>query len=542
LKKTEMNSLKANMKRIQTVVLPVLVILIILGCNKKKSDPEERPKDDQTAQDSLKILPEGSEVYQITVDPSVTFQEIDNFGASDCWSVQYVGNWPTSKTNQMADWLFSMDTTNNGQPLGIGLSAWRFNIGAGSAEQGAASGITDEWRRSECFLLPDGSYNWDKQSGQRWFLKAAHERGVVDLIGFSNSPPVHMTKNGKAYGSKSDRENISLENLDDFAGFLAEVSNGLKLKTGIQLDMLSPMNEPQWDWTSGSQEGCFMYNSTFRELIGELDARLSGQPTKILITEAGEWPYLYANDDETGEQIEYFFGSDSPVKDAPNLAKIIGAHSYYTTTPESRLVSTRESVWNKATTIPGLSVWSTEYCPLGNGDLEALGWSSWQRDLTMHLALYVAKIIYHDLVYANASAWQWWLAISPYDYPDGLIYVSKDKFNGTFSDSRLMWTLGNFSRFVRPGAVRIQTVSETSDLYAISFTHEVSKARIIILINPGIEAQPVKLSIKGTTDAGLKPFVTSDKENHKLFPMKSINISDAFEMPAECVITFTLKY
>jgi hypothetical protein len=72
----------------------------------------------------------------------------------------------------------------SGQPKGIGLSLWRFNIGAGTAEQGAASGIKDEWRRAESFLNNDGTYNWDKQAGQVWFLKAAKERGVNEFLAF----------------------------------------------------------------------------------------------------------------------------------------------------------------------------------------------------------------------------------------------------------------------------------------------------------------------------------------------------------------------
>ena len=45
----------------------------------------------------------------------------------------------TGETNQIADWLFSTENDANGQPKGIGLSLWRFNVGAGSTEQGENS-------------------------------------------------------------------------------------------------------------------------------------------------------------------------------------------------------------------------------------------------------------------------------------------------------------------------------------------------------------------------------------------------------------------
>ena len=42
------------------------------------------------------------------------------------------------------------------------------------------------------------------------------------------------------------------------------------------------------------------------------------------------------------------------------------------------------------------------------------------------------------------------------DYKDGLIreYSDPTFLNGEVKDSKLMWALGNYSRFIRPGAVR----------------------------------------------------------------------------------------
>jgi len=524
------------------VVLVFLITGIVMGCDKNRNDPEERPKDDDKAQDSLKILPDDSEAYLITVNPSSKFQTIDNFSASDGWAVQFVGKWPSSKTEKMADWLFSLDTTNNGQPIGIGLSAWRFNIGAGSAEQGNQSDITDEWRRSQCFLQSNGTYNWNKHNGQQWFLKAAKERGVEQFIGFSNSPPVNFTKNGKAHGNPGDPQNISDEKLSDFAEFLVEVSKGIKAKTGIELTWLSPVNEPQWDWTANSQEGCHYENEKYLQLVEVLDQKLTQSGdinSEILVTEAAKWSYLYGLGNTLGNQIGMFFGPDSPVKDAPNLARIIAGHSYHTTTPESTLINIRESVWTNASLIDNLKVWSTEYCPLGEGDLQHLGWSNWYKDLSMHVALYVARIIHHDLVYANVSAWQWWLAISPYNYPDGLIYVSKDKINGTYSDSRLLWALGNFSRFVRPGANRIQTECSNEELFITAFEHGNDKSCAVIVINYSEKAQPVKFNLENIGSSYVRPYITSDKDIHKLLPMKTVKVIDAFELPARSIITFT---
>ena len=87
------------------------------------------------------------------VDVKSPRQTIRHFGASDAWSMQTIGLWPNEQEQtKIADWLFSMQTDAQGQPLGIGLSLWRFNLGAGSAEQGREAQINRS-TRTECFLI-----------------------------------------------------------------------------------------------------------------------------------------------------------------------------------------------------------------------------------------------------------------------------------------------------------------------------------------------------------------------------------------------------
>ena len=46
-------------------------------------------------------------------------QPIMHFGASDAWSMKYVGLWPKQQQEQIADWLFSTKNDANGQPRGM---------------------------------------------------------------------------------------------------------------------------------------------------------------------------------------------------------------------------------------------------------------------------------------------------------------------------------------------------------------------------------------------------------------------------------------
>jgi len=402
-----------------------------------------------------------SKTIDVRIDLSKTYQTIDNFGASDAWSCQYAGNWPDAKRNRIAELLFSGDTLNNGSPKGIALSLWRFNIGAGSAEQGEKSGIRDEWRRSESFLDSAGHYNWQRQAGQLWFLKAAKAYGVKQLLGFCNSPPAQYTINHKTFADKG-LTNIAPGQYHAFADYLVHVVNGLAKNYDIALNYISPINEPQWAWSDGGQEGCPYTNKEMAAVVRAIDSAFtaSNVSSKIVLGEAGSIDYLYtSNKAGKGNQANDFFKevSSDYIGGLSKVADIISAHSYFTTSPLSHSVEMRTTLADTVSRISGLRFWQSEYCILGDNNDEINGS---KRDLGMDAALYMAGVIHNDLAVANASAWQWWTALSPYDYKDGLIYIDKDKTGGNFYPSKMLWVLGNYSRFVRPGAVRVNATIE----------------------------------------------------------------------------------
>ena len=166
-------------------------------------------------------------------------------------------------------------------------------------------------------------------------------------------------------------------------------------------------------------------------------------------------------DHERGYEIQSFFCPDSVdtyLGDTPNVLPLISGHSYWTTTPLNMLRDYRLRLRNTLDTY-GMDFWQSETCIMGN-DEEIGGGHGFDR--TMKTALYVARIIHHDIVYAGARSWQWWRAIGG-DYKDGLIreHTDPDLQDGRVEDSKLMWILGNYSRFIRPGAVRMSV--ETTD-------------------------------------------------------------------------------
>jgi hypothetical protein len=475
----------------------------------------------------------------IHFDEKKTYQTISNFGASDAWACQFVGNWPAAKKIAIADWLFTRDTLLNGNPKGIGLSLWRYNIGAGSAEQNDKSGIKDEWRRTA--LITDTNKTESKKvQAQNWFLQAAKQSGVQQFLGFFNSPPVQLTKNKKAYADKGIC-NIDSINYKAFADYAVNAIKQIKKSTGITFNYISPVNEPQWDWSNGAQEGCPYTNKEISELVKTFNKAFQQNKlnTKLLVAEAGHLKYLLSADDkkDKDDEINDFFNTSSTnyIGNLPCVSHTIASHGYFTTSPFSYAMQLRTQVKDAIAQKQNLDFWQTEYCILGNNAGEINGN---KKDTGMAPALYLAKVIYEDMVAANASAWQWWTAISAYDYKDGLIYIDKSKTDGNFSDSKMLWALGNYSRFILPGMQRIK-VDVTSTNLLVSGYEEIKKGMLVLVfVNEERTQKPILLDDVETSSS--KAIITYTTNATKNLDKKIIK-ADELIIPPESVVTVLIN-
>ena len=195
--------------------------------------------------------------------------------------------------------------------------------------------------------------------------------------------------------------------------------------------------------SSGTQEGCRYAAADIRRVVDALDAETGLGNTHIEIPESGSIVDLFSGE----EYLEAFFEPSSPAFVGDKVLPRISSHSYFTDQPSTGLIETTGTARAALDEYPDLQYAMTEYCPLGD---HGPG-----RDLGIDTALWIARLIHFDLVIAGASSWQWWLAVSPYDYKDGLVYIDRDPVDGEFFESKLLWAMGNFSRFVRPGMVRL---------------------------------------------------------------------------------------
>lgn len=488
-------------------------------------------------------------------------QTIDGFGASDAWSMWRIGEWEDSLQQQVADWLFSSEIFADGSPKGIGMSIWRFNAGAGSATQGDSAQINHD-TRTEYF---------EKQTGQRRFLKLAKDRGVPTFLAFYNSPPVHLTQNGLATNTgRGGTFNLKADAYDDFAAYIADMLQAAEREDGIHFDYVCPVNEPDghWNWLGPKQEGSPATNREIAHIAREMNREFQqrGITTKILVNESSDFRCMYAThqtDWQRGYEIQAFWNPDSTdtyVGNLPSIARVMAGHSYWTNTPilkpgdrgyeRTGLYGFRKRLKDEFDKVDA-EFWMTELCIMSN-DEEIHGGGGF--DFSMEEALYVARVMHYDLTVANARSWQWWRAAGG-NYKDGLIrmYVKGERSGGRGQgrgmvqtnmarDSKLMWTMGNFSRFVRPGAVRLSMEGNMEiDGLMLSAYKNTDGALAIVAINYSKEDRPISinlspLNLKSSTATAYR---TSDVEGESLKNVGKVDLKKT-TLPARSVTTFYL--
>lgn len=488
------------------------------------------------------------------VDKNITYQEIDNFSASDAWRCHFVGKyWPQEKKEEIADLLFKREFDEKGNPKGMALTNWRVNVGAGSYENRETKEVNNSWNRTECFLLPDGTYDFSKQAGQQWFMKAAKERGVNNFLFFTNSAPYFMTRSGATVSTDRNYINLQEDKFDDFARFLVNCTKHFR-GLGYDVNYISPINEPNVEWhTNAFQEGSFATKSDIYRLVAELDKVIEEEQveTKILIPELGELKYLFEVDSAANMPDDiihsmFYKNGEYSVLGFKNLFNCVAAHDYWTAYPPKLLVDIRTDL-RKALEQNGhqTKFWASEYCILEKNKEITMEPSPIK---SINLGLYVARIIHSDLALANASAWQWWTALSMgEDVPIQLLPMKDSstesiKYDGIISPTKMFWTTANYSFFIRPGMKRIDVkpthivsdLEAATSLMVSSYTD--NKEIITVIINYTDKEEQLDLKCEKAKTGKL--YVTSIDKNLEYVGEHALK---KLSIPARSVVTVVVK-
>lgn len=105
-------------------------------------------------------------------------------------------------------------------------------------------------------------------------------------------------------------------------------------------------------------------------------------------------------------------------------------------------------------------------------------------------------------------------------------------------DSRLMWALGNYSRFVRPNAVRLDVEgTQNTDGVMVSAYKNVDGSTVIVAINYSKQEHSINFVFNAKKATAYR---TSDTDGETLKNIGEVNLRKAALMPRS-ITTFICK-
>jgi O-glycosyl hydrolase len=379
-------------------------------------------------------------------------QRIQGFGASGAWWPNDLQRFSPAAQDHVASLLFD--------PSGLALSQYRYNIGGGGV------GVTTAQKAAATFLAGPGTYNWSDDPGGMTFLAMAAQHGVRTLIGFVNSAPAAWTTDHKSCGGRLIPGTEAA-----YANYLSSVVAHLHDVNHITLSYVSPVNEPDAPQSTCRQEGMLVPVDQRAALVKAVASAL-----------AKHAPYAHVIADESSLVADQLLPEAPHWLSAPGAASsvaVIAHHTYdYPPMPILHDVARLGDQFHKP-------VWASEICC---HNYTGFGY---QYDPTMTSGIWLANTIWADLTQAGDSAFDWWTALSPrlgcnpvadpacvnqvnpLGRNDALLYydpASQLDHNETIYTTKRYFVLGNFSRYVRPGAVLHNVSGVPANTRAVAFS------------------------------------------------------------------------
>jgi glucuronoarabinoxylan endo-1,4-beta-xylanase len=148
-------------------------------------------------------------------------------------------------------------------------------------------------------------------------------------------------------------------------------------------------------------------------------------------------------------------------------------------------------------------------------------------------ALLMATTMHSDLTKANLNAWHlWWLYENN---GSGCLYDT-----GTKVWTKRLWVMGNYSRFVRPGYMRVNTSGTAASGVLISaYINPANNALSIVAINSNTSSASASFYISANAPCSLTPYETSAANSlGQLTPVTVSNSRVKVTLAAQSVTTF----
>lgn len=94
--------------------------------------------------------------------------------------------------------------------------------GDSTSAPGSTRRSAQPWRTTETFETAPGVYDWTRQAGQRWFLRAATELGVLQFLAFSLRDCADDAQQSHPRGQRHS-SNLKPGMEPDYARYLADI-------------------------------------------------------------------------------------------------------------------------------------------------------------------------------------------------------------------------------------------------------------------------------------------------------------------------------
>jgi O-glycosyl hydrolase len=443
----------------------------------------------------------------VTVNGAATYQRITGFGASEAFGqAETLQNQPAAVQQQVLNLLY-------GTSGGAGLTMLRNEI---SADAGTTIEPTAPASPSAApTYLPLSAIADD--GGQLWWAQTIkHEYGVTQDFADAWSAPAFMktndsVDNGGTLCGVPGATCASGDWRQAYANYLAQYARDYA-QAGVPLSYVGPENEANIGPGYDSMIMSPAQTANFMEYLGPTLAR-SGLRTRAECCATEGWDYAQ----------QYAAAIEADPK-ANAWTPLFTSHGY-TAPPNSPLTG-----WTKA-------VWETEWSTFETYD------TAWN-DGTDASGLSWAQRIYTGLTSANLNAFlYWWGMTTTTENGDNEGLVQLDTSTGTVTPSGRLWAFANYSRFVRPGAIRIGASSANSDLDVTAFRN-VNGTVAIVVLNTAASSQTASFSVRGTGASGpvATPYLTDNSHDTAAqAPLRVVNGSFGTTLPAGSLTTFVIR-
>ena len=254
----------------------------------------------------------------------------------------------------------------------------------------------------------------------------------------------------------------------DWATRLAGFAATLKQNAGVDLYALSVQNEPDF---VAPYDSMIVSDSEFVSFVNTLGPKLAtlAPRPKLIVGEHSNWSLLWS----MTAAIEA-----NPA--ALSATDVYGTHQY-----------------NGVSAYQGprpRSLWQTEM-----SSFDAF-------DASIGNGVTVAKWIHDALTIGNVNVWHYWWLQNPYNEDnEGLI----GRPGAPTTPTKRLYSVGNYSRFVRPGWKRIDVAGSNPNVFTSAYSSPSNASFAIVVINTSPSDQPFVASLMNARSASVTPWVTS---------------------------------